>query len=564
MRYIPPFATSLTHGLARAGSSISAVNGVLDANDARWSFFTPAAPTGVTATPGNAQAVVSWTAPAIVVLPLTDYSVQFSTNGGSDWTTATDAVSTATTATITGLTNGQAVRFRVAAVNAVGVGAYTAASSSVTPNVPSDPLFGSVALLLHADGTGSTFVDSSPFPKTVTANGNATQSASQSKFGGKSAVFDGADDSLTIPYAASLNLSTGDFAVECWWYPTSDANGQALFALNGSGPYSQVRVSAYTDSGYYFRFLTQSGSDWISAAGGGSWAVGQWHYVAAVRSGNQFRLYINGTSVISFTSSGSLVNNSSGVAIGSLNGGGDWLNGFIDEFRITAGSSRGLTGDTITVPTASFLDAGPMLAPAALSVTGGNAQLSLTWTAPSYNGGSAITGYSVEYTPSGGSPQTVSTGSTSTSYTLTGLTNGTAYTVKVAGVNAAGTGTYTAASSSVTPAAPPSVTLNNGSGSGTAASKWTLATVSPACDFQGRFITAGSAVTVLVDSVSGGGCGCDGEQYANIVQRDASGTALTISARNQEFSGRSFTLSTGDYLSVDITCSVHTYRAWVA
>jgi len=206
----------------------------------------------------------------------------------------------------------------------------------------------------------------------------------------------------------------------------------------------------------------------------------------------------------------------------------------------------------------------PPNAPTALVATAGNSQISLAWTAPSAPGTSAITGYSVEYTPSGGSAQTVSTSSTSTSYTLTGLTNGTAYTVRVAGVSSAGAGTFTAASSSVTPAAPSPVTLNNGSGSGTSASKWTLVTGPwPACDFQGRFITAGSAVTVLVDSVSTGGpCSCDGEQYANIAQRNASGTALNT-AHNQEFSGRSFTLAAGDYLSVDITCSLHMYRAWL-
>lgn len=43
--------------------------------------------------------------------------------------------------------------------------------------------------------------------------------------------------------------------------------------------------------------------------------------------------------------------------------------------------------------------------------------------------------YPPEYTSSGGSPQYVLTGSTSTAYTLTGLTNGTAYTVRVAAVN---------------------------------------------------------------------------------------------------------------------------------
>jgi hypothetical protein len=207
-------------------------------------------------------------------------------------------------------------------------------------------------------------------------------------------------------------------------------------------------------------------------------------------------------------------------------------------------------------------------APTGLTATGGNAQVALSWTAPTGVIAQApITDYREQFSTDNGTTWTTFTAaaSTATSATVTGLTNGTAVRFRVAAVNGVGVGAYTAASSAVTPVAPPSVTLNNGSGSGTAASKWTLATVSPACDFQGRFITAGSAVTVLVDSVNtGGGCGCDGEQYADIVQRNASGTALTISARNQAFSGRSFTLSAGDYLSVDITCSVHMYRAWVA
>jgi len=97
-------------------------------------LFTPAAPTSVTATGGNAQAVVSWTAPSVLAqTPITDYTVQYSSNSGSSWTTFADAVSTATSATVTGLTNGTAYTFRVAAVNALGQGAWSSASSSVTP-----------------------------------------------------------------------------------------------------------------------------------------------------------------------------------------------------------------------------------------------------------------------------------------------------------------------------------------------------------------------------------------------------------------------------------------------
>jgi len=94
----------------------------------------PAAPTGLTATAGNAQVALSWTAPADNGgSAITDYVVQFSSNGGSTWNTFADGTSTATSATVTGLTNGTAYVFRVAAVNAVGTGAYTAASGSVTP-----------------------------------------------------------------------------------------------------------------------------------------------------------------------------------------------------------------------------------------------------------------------------------------------------------------------------------------------------------------------------------------------------------------------------------------------
>ena len=110
-----------------------------------------------------------------------------------------------------------------------------------------------------------------------------------------------------------------------------------------------------------------------------------------------------------------------------------------DRYRVVV-SAVGASPVTSSAATLTVND--PPNAPTSLTATAGNAQIALSWTAPSAPGTSAITGYSVEYTPSGGSAQTVSTGSTGTSYTLTGLTNGTAYTVRVAGVSAAGTGAY--------------------------------------------------------------------------------------------------------------------------
>ena len=81
--------------------------------------------------------------------------------------------------------------------------------------------------------------------------------------------------------------------------------------------------------------------------------------------------------------------------------------------------------------------------------------VALSWTAPASNGGSAITGYRV--TPYiGATAQTaILTGSAATTYTVTGLTNGTAYTFTVAAINAVGTGADSAASAAITPVAPP-------------------------------------------------------------------------------------------------------------
>jgi hypothetical protein len=92
-------------------------------------------------------------------------------------------------------------------------------------------------------------------------------------------------------------------------------------------------------------------------------------------------------------------------------------------------------------------------APAAVTGTAGNTEVALSWTAPANNGGSAITGYSIQHSSNGGYiwSEAISTGSTSTSHTVRGLTNRTAYVFRVAAVNALGTGSYSHPSASVTP-----------------------------------------------------------------------------------------------------------------
>ena len=111
----------------------------------------PGAPTIGTASPADASAVVRWTAPAgDGGSPVTEYRIQV-ISGGLVVRTVSGVPATATSATVTGLTNGTAYTFRVRAVNAVGVGALSAASNSVTPTatavntVPGRPAIGTAA-----------------------------------------------------------------------------------------------------------------------------------------------------------------------------------------------------------------------------------------------------------------------------------------------------------------------------------------------------------------------------------------------------------------------------------
>jgi len=102
-------------------------------------------------------------------------------------------------------------------------------------------------------------------------------------------------------------------------------------------------------------------------------------------------------------------------------------------------------------------------APTIDSITAGNGQLSVAFSAPSSNGGAAVSNY--EYSLNGGGSWTArSPANTASPLIITSLTNGTPYDVQIRAVNSAGGGT---ASSTVqgTPVAPavPTITLSKAS-----------------------------------------------------------------------------------------------------
>jgi hypothetical protein len=91
-------------------------------------------------------------------------------------------------------------------------------------------------------------------------------------------------------------------------------------------------------------------------------------------------------------------------------------------------------------------------APTIGTAASGDASASVAFTAPSNVGGSAITSYTAISTPSG-----ITGTAASSPITVSGLSNGTAYTFKVLATNSYGPSVLSSASNSVTPVAVPTV-----------------------------------------------------------------------------------------------------------
>jgi titin len=209
----------------------------------------PDAPATVTATPGDGQATVSWTTPADNGAPLIDYQVSWS--GGS-----TTVPAGRTQTTVTGLTNGTAYAFRVAARNSVGSSPATA-SATVTPNAA-----------LHAPG-GVRASTSAGGPVTVSWQGQsrtgvhytvATDGRTVATTSATSATTSGLTLGQSYRFTVTASdgtksLSSTSNAVTPWAAPGAPTNlratpGKGQIGLSWGAPATNgSRITGYTITG---------------------------------------------------------------------------------------------------------------------------------------------------------------------------------------------------------------------------------------------------------------------------------------------------------------------------
>jgi len=128
----------------------------------------PAAPTGLSATAGNAQVKLSWTASS----GATSYSVYRGTSSGAEGVTPIATGITSTTFTNTGLPNGTTYFYKVAAVNASG-------TSPLSTETSGKPAAVNVTSLVKITATAFQFNrNSRTYNSTVTVQNTSSQSIS--------------------------------------------------------------------------------------------------------------------------------------------------------------------------------------------------------------------------------------------------------------------------------------------------------------------------------------------------------------------------------------------------
>lgn len=221
-----------------------------------------------------------------------------------------------------------------------GTAIYTA---NFTP--PTAPLTAITNTSLLLNFTNAGIYDSAAKNDLETV-GNAQVSTTQAKWGATSMAFDGTGDWLTVIDKPVLRFGTGAFTVEGWLY--LGATGAARGIVGKGTSTTGWLLSTDASNKVVFTYGTST----IVSTGALSGST--WYHIAVVREGtgaNQTKIYINGTNDGTGTVSTDF-NQTSIMYVGANRTGGDALNGYIDDLRITKGVAR-YTGN-FTPPTAAF------------------------------------------------------------------------------------------------------------------------------------------------------------------------------------------------------------------
>ncbi len=206
----------------------------------------------------------------------------------------------------------------------------------------------------------------------------------------------------------------------------------------------------------------------VSAVGGDSSATVSW--TAPVSDGGSpiTTYHVDVFQGGLLTSLGQNAGTATSWTIGSLTNG--------TSYQFTVQAVNGIGSSPRSAPTTAVTPRAVPGAPTAVSAIGGDASASVSWTAPSNDGGATITNYHVNVLKAGVvQPLLGQDTGTATARTITGLSNGVAYQFSAIAQNSVGSSASSAASTAVTPMAVPGAptAVSAVPGNATARVSWT-------------------------------------------------------------------------------------------
>ena len=467
--------TGLSKGISYSFTAI-AINSVGEGAASRSSNSVtikgvPDAPTNVTASAGDGTATVTWSAPG--------------SNGGSAVTGYTVTVTPGsnkvkidtartTEATIDTLSNGTEYTFAVSATNEVGDSSESRSSNAVTPSArvtaPDNPTDvtasggdgkATITWSVPASDGGSPItgykVTASPGGSTVDVDSGRTTNATITRL----------TNGTSYTFTVRATNTIGD-------------SGE-------SGPSRSVTPAVST--------TVPDAPSGVAATGGDSKANVTWNAPAS-DGGSRITGYTISVSPGRLTASS--LGPDTSAEIRGLTNGVEYTFSVAAINDVGTGNlsteSRGMTPQQVVVAPG---------APTGVNTLAGDGQAVVSWTAPATDGGSSITSYTVQVTP--GSTTVDTSNGRETSATVTGLTNGTAYTFSVVAKNSAGSSTESRSSTatpiaSITvPGIPAGVSATSGDSSATV--KWTAPADDGGSSVTGYIITVSPVGTIVtVDS----------------------------------------------------------------
>ena len=309
----------------------------------------------------------------------TDYLIYYSTdNFVNDINIFNDGVNTNTSTTVTGLNPATQYAFKILAVNNSGTSEFSNVAIATTTAIA--PSISSIVNPEYGDNTGATaggydveingsgfsssgyekmvtignnnidgstsFVDTSNNPKTITANGNAQMTTSNSKFGVGALDLDGTQQAGLITSNGVSNFGTDDFTIEFWVNENSNLNNQYGAVLiegrpdNTNGQYLSLFLNNTANGERTVGLMYNNDATRINSTN--PIIASQWNHIAASRVGGTTRLFVNGNLEATTTDSMDIQDSQTKIGLHAFRtvSGVSFIDGQIDDVNILKGVGK--------------------------------------------------------------------------------------------------------------------------------------------------------------------------------------------------------------------------------